>query len=76
MIHPRERMVKHKAVVSEGKRPARGLASAGLLFVMILVLAVWGTPAGVLAASFIERAQEYFEDGDLKAAELELKNAL
>lgn len=44
-------------------------------FIVVSALAIVAvSPA--LAATFLERAQQYFDDGNLQAAEVELKNAL
>ncbi|MPZ12392.1 MAG: tetratricopeptide repeat protein, partial [Kiloniellaceae bacterium] len=43
---------------------------------LLFVAAAAGAAPAVQAASFVERAQEYVDEGDLKGAEIELKNAL
>ena len=54
---------------------AAGVAAAGFFVRVLLVLALLA-PAPALGASFLERAQQYFEEGDFSSAAVELKNAL
>ncbi len=56
-----------------GKIPQNSVAMlAAFLMVVMLTL----VPATPWAASFLERAQQYFEEGKLSSAAIELKNAL
>jgi putative PEP-CTERM system TPR-repeat lipoprotein len=47
-----------------------------LLAALVLAALAILMPPTAEAASFLERAQQHFEEGDLRAAEIELKNAL
>jgi len=47
-----------------------------LLPALLLALSLGLAPLPAAAASFLERAQQYFEEGDLRSAAVELKNAL
>src|SRR3546814_14412938 len=58
-----------------GKACWRGGLPGFLAFLALAWLALGAAPA-VHAASFLERAQQLFEEGDLPAAGVELKNAL
>ncbi|GAB4391138.1 MAG: PEP-CTERM system TPR-repeat protein PrsT [Kiloniellaceae bacterium] len=63
-----------------GARTLDGLAR-GLMAPAVAAMLALAAPAGPLtssawAATFLERAQQYFDEGDLQAAEVELKNAL
>jgi putative PEP-CTERM system TPR-repeat lipoprotein len=54
--------------------PVRSASVLRLLLVLACI--AWGGFSSAQAASFLERAQQHFEDGDLRAADVELKNAL
>lgn len=76
MIDPQEQAVKHDVPLRGGRERASAWLFLPLLFGLAIAAAIAGAPSGALAASFLERAAQYFEDGDLRAAEVELKNAL
>lgn len=64
-----------KRTAGRGGRP---LARWGSVFLVALMLAAGtlGSVPQAQATSFLERAQEYLDEGDLGSAEIELKNAL
>ncbi len=55
---------------------ARALIVPAMLAVFLLAAPLGLAPTPAWAASFLERAQQYFEEGDLRSAAVELKNAL
>ena len=55
---------------------ARHATAPTLLAVLVIAAQLVLAPAPAWAASFLERAQEYFAEGDLPSATVELKNAL
>lgn len=76
--------MKTEPVAAIGKRSgaaiidllARTLIGPALLAVLLLAAPAVLTPGSAWAATFLERAQQYYEEGDLSAASVELKNAL
>ncbi|MGD1876723.1 MAG: XrtA/PEP-CTERM system TPR-repeat protein PrsT [Kiloniellaceae bacterium] len=60
--------------------PIRQILPAGWFAVLLVLSVLAGSGAGLVpqaqATTFVERAQEYLEEGDLRSANIELKNAL
>lgn len=52
------------------------LGAPALLALLLLAASLWLAPSSAWAASFLERAQEYYDQDDLRSAAVELKNAL
>lgn len=79
MICPEIEMARPRPATAEGTPGAASITRCTrLLLLLILLMGVLGAvvPTAVQAASFLERAQEYFAEGDMEAASVELKNAL
>ncbi len=54
-------------------RPPWGRRAPVLLSALLLALSLGLAPMPAAAASFLERAQQYFAEGDLRSAAVELK---